>query len=170
MDKKQFSMFAMALKTYYPRENLLPNEQAMALWFAQLSDIPYEVAEAGLNKWVSVSKWSPSISDIREMAYEVKWGISEDWGEAWQEVNKAISNYGYMRQSEALASLSPMARKVTERLGFKNLCMSEKQDTDRANFRDIYKELQERERKTSLISDNLKQNILSIQEQNLIGG
>ena len=71
MTEIEFAKFAMALKTYYPRENLLPNQQAMDLWFSQLQDIPYKVAEVGLNKWVSLNKWSPSIADIREMASTV---------------------------------------------------------------------------------------------------
>lgn len=33
MTKKEFAKIAMALKTYYPKESLLPNEQAMELWF-----------------------------------------------------------------------------------------------------------------------------------------
>ena len=44
MNKKEFATFTMALKTYYPRENLLPNEQAREVWFSQLQDIPFEVA------------------------------------------------------------------------------------------------------------------------------
>ena len=31
MDKREFATFAAASKTYYPRENLLPNPQAMEL-------------------------------------------------------------------------------------------------------------------------------------------
>ena len=68
MTRIEFATFAMALKTYYPRENLLPNEQALELWFRQLQDISYQVAEVGLHKWVALNKWSPSIADIREMA------------------------------------------------------------------------------------------------------
>ena len=56
MDKKEFALFASALRTYYSKENLLPNSQAMELWFRQLMDIPYPVAEATLNKWVATNK------------------------------------------------------------------------------------------------------------------
>jgi hypothetical protein len=170
LDKKEFSMFAMALKTYYPRESILPNEQAMALWYAQLQDIPYKVAEASLNKWVNVSKWSPSIADIREESYGIIHGASDDWGQAWQEVCKAIQNYGIYRQTEALDSLSPMARKVTERIGFKNLCMSENQDHDRANFRKIYEQLDERERKEAQMPEHLKNMIAGMQNKMIEGG
>ena len=168
MTKKEFASFAMALKTYYPRENLLPNEQAMELWFMQLQDIPFQVAEVGLNKWVSLNKWSPSISDIREMASGITQGELPDWGDAWEEVCRAIRRFGSYRAMEALESMSPLARKATERIGFTNLCMSENQSADRANFRMIYETLAEREKKNSQLSDPLKQLISQMQSNNLI--
>ena len=163
MDKKEFATFAMALKTYYPRENLLPNNQAMELWFKQLQDIPYEVAEAGLQKWVATNKWSPSIADIREMASGIAHGEFPDWGDAWEEVCKAIRHFGSYRVGEALDSLSPMARKATERIGFRNLCMSENIMADRANFRMIYEQLAEREKKNAQLPLPLKTLIAQMQ-------
>lgn len=163
MDKKQFATFAMALKTYYPKENLLPNDKAMELWFKQLQDIPYEVAEIGLNKWVSLNKWSPSIADIREMASSVSNGDIPDWGEAWEEVCRAIRHHGVYGATEAMESLSPIARKTAQRMGFRNLCMSENPHADRASFRLIYEQLAERERMDAQISPEVKALINQIQ-------
>ena len=160
MTKKEFAIFAMALKTYYPRENPMPNEEAVKLWFGQLQDIPYKVAEVGLNKWVALNKWSPSIADIREMASSITFGEVPDWGEAWQEVSNAIRRYGSYRPNEALESMSPLTRKATERIGFVNLCMSENPSADRANFRMIYESLAEREKKDAQVSVPLK-NLIS---------
>ena len=168
MNKKEFATFAMALKTYYPRENLLPNEQAMELWFAQLQDIPYEVAEVGLNKWVALNKWSPSIADIREMASSIQFGDVPDWGEAWQEVSNAVRRYGSYRPNEALESMSPLTRKATERIGFVNICMSENPSAERASFRMIYENLVEREKKDAQIPMPLKNLISQMQNTNMI--
>ena len=67
MTKQEFGKFAMAIKTYYPREtSLLPNNQSMELWFRQLQDLDYKTAERALNKWVSKNKWSPTIAEIRK--------------------------------------------------------------------------------------------------------
>ena len=69
MTKAEFGVFTAALKTYYPREkDLLPNDAAMQLWYKQLHDIPFPVAEAALDKWVSLNKWSPSIAEFREVS------------------------------------------------------------------------------------------------------
>ena len=165
MTQEEFAIFAMALKTYYPRENLLPNNQAMDLWFRQLQDIQYKVAEVGLNKWVSLNKWSPSIADIREMASTVAHGELPNWGDAWQEVLRAISQYGSYRPVEAMDSLSPLTKKAIKRIGFVNLCMSENISADRANFRMIYEQLADREKKEAQLSAPLKTLIAQMQSE-----
>lgn len=165
MDKKQFGTFAMALRTYFPREQILPNQQAMELWYRELQDIPYEVAEAGLRQWVSTNKWSPSIADIREMATTIQRGSIPDWGEGWEQVTKAIRQYGTYRIPEAMETFDPLTRKCVERLGFKNLCMSENVTADRANFRMVYEQLAEREKKDQQIALPLKEIIQSITER-----
>lgn len=157
MDRKQFAIYASALRTYFPKENILPNDQAMALWFKQLQDIPYDVAEIALNKWVAVNKWSPSISEIRQTAIELMSGESKDWGDAWEEVLKAINNYGSYREEDALNSLDDTTRKVVKRLGFRNICMSENIEADRANFRMIYTNQVERDKQDAQLPESLKQ-------------
>ena len=96
MDKREFGLFASAIRTYYPREQILPNKEAMELWFRELQDIPFPVAEASLRKWVSTNKWSPSIADIRELSANVQNGDIPDWGEGWEEVQRAIRKHGYV--------------------------------------------------------------------------
>lgn len=168
MTFKEFGLFAAALKTYYPKEqNLIPTKQALDLWFNQLQDIPYQVAVASLNKWVSLNKWSPTIADIRETALSVSNGDLGDYGDAWEEVLKAIKRYGSFRPEEALASMSPLARKATERIGFLNICMSENIAADRANFRMIYEQLAEREKKDAQLPQALRDVIAGIQQNTL---
>ena len=64
MTKQEFSMYAMALRTFYPREKLLQNQQSMELWYQLLKDIPYAKAQTELVEWTKNHKWSPSIAEI----------------------------------------------------------------------------------------------------------
>lgn len=73
MTKQEFAILASAIRTYYPKEKILPNQQAMQLWFIHLQDIPYRVAEIALEKWVINNKWSPTIADLREYVKKVYW-------------------------------------------------------------------------------------------------
>lgn len=164
MTAKEFAIFADALRTYFPREALLPNNQAMELWFRQLQDIPYPVAEAALNKWVATNKWSPSIAEIRELSAEIKNGRLPDWGEAWDETCKAIKRFGFYRPKEALESLSPLTRETVNRLGFTNLCMSENPTADRANFRTCYEIVAKREQQAQILSLPLQETIKQLSD------
>lgn len=166
MDKKEFAMFASALRTYYPKENLLPNNQAIELWYQELCDIPYDVAQASLRKWVVNNKWSPSIFEIREMSITVSMGDIPAWDEGWEQVMKAIRTYGLYNADKAMQELDPISRQCVERLGFRNICMSENIAADRANFRIIFESLIERKKKDSLLPQPLKEAILAIQQQN----
>lgn len=145
MNKEEFFAIASAIRTYYPKENILPNSQALELWYRELQDIPAKVAEAALRKWVATNKWSPSIAELRETAAEVQNGEIPDWGEGWEQVLTAIRRFGSYREREALDSLDPMTRTCVQRLGFRNICMSENISADRANFRMMYESLAERE-------------------------
>lgn len=167
MTEKEFSFLALALISYYPKEkNFLPTDEAIELWYYQLKDIDYKVAEAAINKWAATNKWSPTIADIRETAASITLGELPDWGEAWQEVTLAIKRFGSYRAGEALNSLSPLTRKAVERLGYMQLCASENIAADRANFRMIYEQLQQREKKQAQLPDGLKTLIAQMQQDN----
>lgn len=168
MNKKEFASFAMAMKTYYSKENLFPNEQAMELWFREVEDIPYAIAEASLRKWVALNKWSPSIAEIRETAATIASGDIPDWGNGWEQVVMAIRKIGMYRIPEALDSLDPITRECVERLGFRNLCLSENINSDRANFRMIYESIAERKKKDIQVPSKVCAMIENIRSQNLM--
>lgn len=146
MDKSEFAAFVMAIRTYYPKENILPNTQAIELWYRELQDIPAPVAETALRKWVATNKWSPSIAEIREMSVSITEGEGLTWGEAWEQVVKAIRRYGSYNPREALDSLDPLTRRCVQNLGYHELCMSENPTADRANFRMIFETLSQRKK------------------------
>lgn len=162
MTKKEFAMLAAAIRTYYPKEQILPNEQALGLWYAELQDIPYNIATTALRKWVSTNKWSPTIADIRETASEIANGETQDWGEAWEKVMKAISKYGWYNQEAALASFDDLTRETVRRIGFRSLCDSDNLTADRANFRMVYETLANRRKVDQQISPELHEAVKKI--------
>ena len=163
MNKQEFSKWVMALKTYYPREQLLPNAQAIELWYQELHDIPMQVAEAALRKWVSTSKWSPTIAEIREMCVDVKRGDAPDWSDGWAQVMLAIRRYGQYNQGEAMAFLDPITRETVRRLGFYNLCVSENPVSDRARFKETFEIMAKREQMRLQLPLELQEGIKRIQ-------
>lgn len=169
MTEEEFYRVAAAMRTYYPKENLLPNEEAMELWFYQLQDISYEVAALALGRWASLNKWSPTIADIRYQAAEVTGKREKEWGEGWEQVIKAISKFGYIGEEDALASMDELTRKVVKRLGYKNVCWSEDIVADRANFRMIYETELQRARQDAQTPQKIK-DMIAQTSQKMIGG
>lgn len=167
MTKNEFSIIAKTIKTFYPKENILKEKEEMILWYEMVQDIPYEVASTAIKKWVSLNKWSPTVADIREMSADIIGNAKDEWEDAWALVKKAVSNYGYCRTEEALESLPPLVRKITEQLGFRSICMSEDEKIDRANFRNIYNREIEKERKNNIVSKSVNEQIRQIQEGKL---
>ena len=163
MNKNEFNIFAKALKTYFPRDNLLPTPEAMELWYRSLADIPYKLAEVFLQKWVASENWSPSIAEIRHGCADMTSKETPDWAAGWAEVLKAIGRYGYMQEEEALASMTDITRQTVERLGWKNICWSDNAVADRANFRQVYEQLVKRETERRQLPEALKETIAQIQ-------
>ena len=169
MTGEEFAKIAMSLRTYYPQANLLPNAQAMELWYQELKDLPYSVAELAVRQWVAVNKWCPTIADIRAAAYEIGEDQISDWGEAWQTVLQAVRRYGSYNKREALESLDSLTRRVVERIGFDTICMSEEIAVERANFRMIYEKLAEKEKLKARMPANLVKRLDELNKK-LIGG
>ena len=165
MNKEEFAKFAMGLKTFYPKEGLLPNAAAMELWYKQLEDIPYQLAEIALSKWVATNKWSPSIAEIRESALSVAKGDAPLWSDGWEQVLKAMRIYGSYNQSMALASMDEITAEAVRRLGWGELCRSENTTADRANFRLIFEQIAERKKKQDVLPDALTNMIDSLQAE-----
>lgn len=66
MNRQEFACLAMAMRTYYPRENLLPNDEALELWFDALQEVDGTAAGAALKIWAKKNRFAPTIADIIE--------------------------------------------------------------------------------------------------------
>ena len=165
MTRQEFATFAMALKTYYPRETLLPNQAAMELWFRELEDIPYKVAEASLRKWVATNKWSPSIAEIREISATIQYGEQMTWGEAWEKALNAVRRFGSYNKQAALDSLDPLTRKCVENIGYLDLCMSENIMVERAHFQKIFEVYAKRDQTDKRLPGSLLKAIGSVRTE-----
>lgn len=169
MDFKEFGQIVFMIQAFYPREDLLSNDAIKEVWFEQLKDIPYDVCQSAIKKWVLTQKWSPSVSEIRELCIELTGGLTPDSGQAWDEVLKAIRKYGYLREAEALASMSPLTRETTMQMGYYELCASENQVADRAHFMQMYDQVARRHKMDSQLSEPLKQRIQEIRGKMIEG-
>lgn len=169
MDKDEFKLFAMALKTYYPNAPIMPNSEAMKLWYRALCDIPYQVAELTLQKWIATNKWPPTIADIREMAAGIVNGDPLTWGESWERALNAVRKYGSYNKGAALDSLDPLTRKCVESIGYMDLCMSENIMVERAHYQKIFAVFAKREQEDKQLAPPLLEAINQVRLKGIDG-
>lgn len=150
MTKEEFGKLAMFLKAAYEKDKFLASRESAEVWYALLKDIPYQVAQEAVMRHVRTCKFPPAPSEIIEQAVNAIEPEQDTWSAAWGDVQRAISWFGSWDEDEALKSLNPLTRKIVQRLGFKNLCLSENPMADRANFRTAYEQEQKRQHEKAL--------------------
>lgn len=169
MTRDEFKILAKGMKAVFTQPTFLPDADAFNIWYSLLKDLDYQVAQAAIQKYMLTNKFPPTIADIREYAASVKTGEKPIWSDGWEEVLRAIRRYGSYRETEALNSMSEITRTAVQRLGFRNLCMSENIMADRANFRMIFEQLADREQTTQKMPATLTNLIEEIQRRELAG-
>ena len=147
MNTQEFETVALAIKAAYPSSNVLPDKYAMKVWYRALMDIDFFVVENAVWEHISTSIFPPSIAEIREKCAARLSPMVTDWGEAWEEVQRAIRKYGRYREEEALASMTRMTEVAVRRMGFQNLCSSENLVADRAHFQRMYEGMVKEEKR-----------------------
>lgn len=165
MTEAEFAKIAKAIGTYYPRENIMPNEQAIQLWYNELCDLEYAPTAAALRRWVSTQKWSPSIAELREATMTVCYGAAPDWGAAWETVIDAVHVHGFYEYNAAMNSLDETTRQVVDRIGWDNICLSDNHEATRANFRMIYENVVKRKTEERQLAPQLVEHINEIQKK-----
>lgn len=158
MTKEEFKVLAAGLKAVYASQNFLPDREAMAVWYKLLEDLDYSIAAAAAQKYMCTNRFPPTPADIRQQCVSFAPEAKSDWLQGWSYVGRVMSRYGYNRPQEAIAALKafdPVAGTVAEQLGWQNLCMSENQVADRANFRQAYETLQLRAKENALLPQSL---------------
>jgi hypothetical protein len=164
------------LRVTYPRfyADIPPEDIKISVdtWTLMLSDTSFEVAQVALQRLIATSKFPPTIAEMRESISAVRYPSMLDSGEAWGEVTEAIRNYGYYRQEEAMASMCEPVRLAVQRMGWRELCMSENGMADRAHFLRIYESMVKRTKEENQLPIALKEAIKAIgleQSSNILG-
>lgn len=189
MTAKEFGFLADAIKTYFPRDNVLPTENAMRLWYEELKDIPYQLAHTALRKYVSTNKFAPTIADIREQVAELNNQNEEELNEtaAWSLVLKAIRRSTYYSEEEFAKLPATVQRAVASPKQLWEWATLEDVDGKtltviQSNFQRTFRMEQQRERERNKLSPDVlklmrplnnpqiedKPKELSVEEQRMI--
>ena len=99
MTKAEFASIAAAMRTYYPREPLFPNEHAIELWFKQLREFSAAAMQRALEFWVKRNRYSPSIAELSQLTKDVQDGHILDWNELADKKRAGVVSIEYKEQT-----------------------------------------------------------------------
>ena len=145
-----------ALKAAFPAKTFLDSKESVTLWYTMLKDLPVGQVREAVMRYIMEEHFPPTIADIRKRCTERQAAQLPDWEQGWGEVMNAIHRWGYMRESEALASLNPITAETVKCLGYQALCASENPEGDRIAFREIHSRYTARERQNLQLADGFK--------------
>ena len=99
MTKAEFAAICAAMRTYYPREPLFPNEHAIELWFKQLREFSAPAMQRALEFWVKRNRYSPSIAELSQLTKDVQDGHILDWNELADKTRAGVVSIEYKDQT-----------------------------------------------------------------------
>lgn len=163
MTKEETGKFLIMLAESY--RDFKPSPMKVEIYHETLGDINFSLIQKALAKILmsEESNFAPSIATIRRTCLSMVKPESEiTASEGWGEVTRAISNFGWSRETEALASMSEVTRRVCKMLNWQEICQSEELGVIRGQFMKMYSQVAEREKQDALIPANMKNLIAGI--------
>ena len=173
MTVDEFIKLTAAIKTYFPKDNLLPTEEAMDLWYCELEDLDYMSANMGLRRYVATNRFAPTISDIREYASSfIGTGIPNEM-EAWTLVLRAIRNSIYHAEEEFGKLPQAVQRAVVSPGQLREWATAEDVDgtwmnVTQSNFMRVYRAEAEREKEIGKLPPDIQRLAEKVHRQQLV--
>ena len=100
MERNEFAILVKAMKSVYSDPKFIADQDAFNVWYELLKDIPYDICQAAIHKYMSTNRFPPTIADIRQFSTEIITPEQMNEGEAWGLVYKAICNSTYNSKAE----------------------------------------------------------------------
>ena len=88
------------MKTFFTDPKFIPDTTAMEMWYGFLQDLPYDVANAAVQKHIITKDIAPSVASIRKAATELTTPQEQNAEEAWARAKLAIRNGIYHAEEE----------------------------------------------------------------------
>lgn len=155
MNRDEVTMLLGMFQANYPTAYKDSNESILRVivdtWYFGLKDKDSRLVFSIAQRHIMTDKsgFPPVLAVINEeyhKAINPSAFISAE--EAWTTVKKAIKNYGYYRENEALASLSDSAERAVRSIGWQNICMADDKRFDfmKRDFIGAYEDNEKEER------------------------
>lgn len=141
--ERRLSIMKQLFMTY---PNVSAGPETIAMYLRLTGDIPEDALQVAIDQCISGCKFLPTIAEIRETWLTATLPAVRGWAEAWDEVQQQMRKVGYVGTPRFSDELT---ERVVKSFGWRTLCASENTSTDRAQFRDMYTQLAQRQHEVS---------------------
>lgn len=160
MTKQEFGKIAKGLKAVFTKQDFLPDDYAMEVWYMALSDIPYNVASAAAQVYIATNHFEPKPADIREISAKIteKEEMSMSAAQAFAIYWDALCDSGY-NAKERFDKLPEIIKRIAgSPSSMHDAAISEdtNQSVERALFEKKYNIELERMKQEALIPQRVK--------------
>lgn len=137
------------------------NENTINLWHMIFQNEDKDIVFLAFQKHVLESVYPPKIADIENRIHEIKnFKYEKSAAQAWAEVMKAIREFGYYQEEEALQSFDEKTRIIVKALGWQELCDSPNIAVERGQFLKMWNNIEEvsqKNEKSLTFSERMKE-------------
>lgn len=153
ISKVDFLKIFNGVRLAYPNFKTLDSPESSELWYELLKDIDYEVLSNAVLQHISLHKYPPSISEIRELCLERMQEPLPNAIDEWGRVQQVISRYGIWNMGAAMKELASnyITAEIVRAIGWRALCTEENPIPLRAYFLKAYEEKSAKAQKDRLI-------------------
>lgn len=135
--KQVWAMLIAAYPTYAKDQPAEQLRMTLKLYQRMLQDIDANVLQAATLQHIAVSKFFPTIAELRQVAGAIAAPATGTAMEGWGEVTAAMADARFYRYADGfhqIPQFSPITQRVVDAMGWGNLCVSEDSTADRARF------------------------------------
>lgn len=153
MNKEKFLKIMTYMGIAYNKE--ITKEQ-LEVWYSFLKDYNEDELNNAVKQIINTEKYMPSIAQIKEQIAKMQMSEVPEAEDEWQDVLRAVREFGSYRQQDALQSLKPYTAKIVGYIGYQRICMaeSEEQIWNKKEFVAEYNALKDKEITNLQIGNN----------------
>jgi len=153
-EKQMLVLVALAASSY-PAMQAKDPEPIAKSWAMMMRDIPVEILKAAIVKVCRESEFFPSVAMLVAAAHELDPRNPKlpTAAEAWAEVTQQVCDAGIYR---APTFSCDTVQKAVRAIGWRQLCVSENPEADRAHFMRIYESMRSKHRESQELNKALE--------------
>lgn len=103
-------------------------EDEISVWYQMLGDNTEEEFSRAIQELIKTEDYLPSIAKITKAIAKQKTTAFPNAEDEWQDVLRAVKQFGSWDEKGALESLNPYTRKIVQHIGFNRICMATPED------------------------------------------